>query len=640
MFTQPAPTDPIDLDHLLRGEVGDVGEVHTLQKVSEPSEEKSEWCEKSTVHRESIDGHHRPPQPPQPARGSIFCTDLKDLERVAKALTGEHRIALDLETYGPKKGGALDPFRGDIRLLTVAGHRGPVWMLDLKTLGYELGPLKTVLEGAEIVAHNAKFDLLWLRVKCGVNPRKVVCTLTASRLLTAGTKPGNSLDQCLWRHLQIEPGKDLGHSDWGAIMLTNEQFAYASRDVAHLHDLAGTLEHEIEVSGLDQVWMLERGLLPCVVDMESAGIAVDRDKLERIATGQRTIADQAADDLRTALGTPKLNLASPVQLVTALREAGLDLKSTREEELKRVDDDTFVPLLLRHRAAIKRVQQAEALIKHIAADGRIHGRFEPTGTATGRFSSKNPNLQNIGRGDLREAFVAGPGRRFVVADYSQIELRAAAVIAGEDKMIQAYKDGTDLHALTAASVLEIDISEVTKDQRQMAKAINFGNLYGQGDEGLARYARNSYGVEMSIDEAHRMRLKFFKTYGRIKRWHGMAWQLVDQLHEYASTGIGRRRLIPHDASNWDRFTALVNTPVQGGTADGMKYAIVLLSERLPGDARIVSTVHDELVVECPEQDAEAVRTLMIDTMTEAMSDLFPEIPIEVEASIGKSWAEK
>ncbi len=640
MFTQPAPTNPIDLDHLLRGEVGDVGEVHTLQKVSEPSEEKSEWCEKSTVHRESIDAHHRSPQPPHPPRESIFCTDLKDLERVAKALAGEHRIALDLETYGPKKGGALDPFRGDIRLLTVAGHRGPVWMLDLKTLGYELGPLKTVLEGAEIAAHNAKFDLLWLRVKCGVNPRKVVCTMTASRLLTAGLKRGHKLNDCLWRHLQIEPGKDLGHSDWGAMMLSTEQFAYASRDVAHLHDLAGTLEHEIEISGLDEVWMLERQLLPCVVDMEAAGIGVDRGKLEVIVTEQSVIAEQAADDLRAALGAPSLNLASPLKLLKALQEAGLKLKSTRAEDLKRVEENPLVPLLLRHRTAKKRVEQAEALIKHVAADGRIHGRFEPTGTATGRFSSKNPNLQNIGRGDLREAFVAGPGRRLVVADYSQIELRAAAAIANEPKMIQAYKDGTDLHALTAAAMQEIDMAEVTKDQRQMAKAINFGNLYGQGDEGLARYARNSYGVDMSVDEAHRFRLKFFKTYPALKVWHGKAWQHVDQCPEWVKTCIGRRRLIPRDASNWDCFTALVNTPIQGSTADGIKYAIVLLSERLPEDARIVSTVHDELVVECPEQDAEAIRTLMIDTMTEAMSDLFPEIPIEVEASIGKSWAEK
>lgn len=199
---------------------------------------------------------------------------------------------------------------------------------------------------------------------------------------------------------------------------------------------------------------------------------------------------------------------------------------------------------------------------------------------------------------------------------------------------------TDLHALTAAAMQEIDIGEVTKDQRQMAKAINFGNLYGQGDEGLARYARNSYGVDMSVEEAHRFRLKFFKTYPALKVWHGKAWQHVDQYPEWAKTLIGRRRLIPRDASNWDCFTALVNTPIQGSTADGIKYAIVLLSQRLPDDACIVSTVHDELVVECPKQDAEGVRTLMINTMTEAMSDLFPEIPIEVEASIGKSWAEK
>lgn len=641
MFTQPSNPVPVDVDRLIRGEVGEVGDVHTLQKATSDNDHNTLSYDRGEVQGNKVDEPPPSPLPPQPHRERLLHTDAAEIATVVRDLGNEDRIALDIETYGPRPAGGLDPFRGEIRLIALAGRQGPVHLLDLQTIGYDaLAGLRPLLEEKTIIAHNAKFDLLWLRVKAGINSRKVICTLTASRLHTAGIRVSNGLDYCLKRYLLIEPGKDLSRSDWGAMLLTPEQLEYAAADVAYLHDLAGVLEHELEINGLDQVWMLESGLLPCVVDMEHAGVAVDQAKLESIRDGQTAKATEAAESLRAALGTPTLNLDSPVQLLTALRAAGLDLKNTREEDLKRLSDNTLVPLLLGYREAIKRAQQAVSLLKHVAADGRIHSRFEPMGTATGRFSSKDPNLQNIGRGDLRSAFVAPPGHKFVIADYSQIELRAAAAIAGETKMIDAYKNGTDLHALTAASVLGIGITEVTKDQRQMSKAVNFGNLYGQGDEGLARYAMNSYGVEMTVDEAHRLRLKFFKTYPRIRGWHGMAWEMVNQHHEAAKTGIGRRRLIPHDASNWERFTALVNTPVQGGTADGMKYAIVLLSERLPEGARIVSTVHDELVVECQEADAESVRALTSDTMVEAMSDLFPQVPIEVEATIADTWAEK
>ncbi len=563
-----------------------------------------------------------------------------DLGWIAADLATATRVALDVETYGSGKGDALDPWKGEIRLLTLSRHNGPLWTIDLMEVGYDLGPLAPILEKATVIAHNAKFDLLWLRARCGLNMGNVICTLTAARLLTAGLKPDNRLDSCLKRYLDVPPGDDHSRSDWGTADLTEDQLTYAARDVAHLHELAGVLEHQIEINALEEVWELEKDLLPYVVEMEAAGIAVDVDRLTSIRDASQAEAEDCSHALREALGKPDLNPASPVQLLPALREKGLPLDSTREEDLKAHDDGHLVPLLLSYRTAQKRAQQAVSLLEHVQTDGRIHGRFEPTGTATGRFSSKEPNLQNVGRGELRQAFIAPEGRRLVVADYSQIELRAAAAIAEENRMIEAYQAGKDLHSLTASTVLGKAEDEVTKEDRQTAKSCNFGLIYGQSAPGLMRYAATSYGVHLSKKQAQEIRGAFFRTFSKIRQWHSRRRQDANFGAKEIRTRLGRRRLIPGIASSWERFTALVNMPVQGGTADGMKRAIILVAQRIPEDALLVATVHDELVVECREENAEAVKEILTKSMTEAMGALFPEVPVEVEANICSNWGEK
>jgi len=571
--------------------------------------------------------------------GSVH-TSREGLGVVAADLAGADRIALDIETCGRRAGDGLNPWKGDIRLLTLRRQGGTIHTIDLRATGYDLGPLKPILEGANIIAHNAKFDLLWLRVKCGLNVRNVRCTLTAARLLAAGTKPGNDLDKCLERYLGIGPAADHSRSDWGSASITEGQLAYAARDVAHLHDLLDALLHEINVGGLEDTWTLECQLQPCVIDMESNGIHVSRGRLDRVAAAARDQAAEAEVALKTALGNPTINPASPAQLLTALRAAGIRLDSTNEEALKGADDGRLVPLILAYRGAGKRAEQAEALTKHIEADGRVHAKFEPTGTATGRFSSKQPNLQNIGRGEMREAFTAPEGRKLVVADYSQIELRAAAAIAGETRMIEAYNAGVDLHRLTAATVLGKPESEVTRGDRQLAKAVNFGLLYGQSATGLVRYAAGSYGVTLTEAQARSISGTFFSTYTRLRQWHVRSRSQARLGLAEVRTRMGRRRLVPNNAGEWERFTALVNTPVQGGAADGMKRAIVLVAGRLPEGAMIVSTVHDELIVECREEDAGAVNSILVESMAAAMSSLFPEVPIEVESGICATWAGK
>jgi DNA polymerase-1 len=576
------------------------------------------------------------PTSPKP----LFHTTAKSLEAVSADLAAADLVALDIETYGERKSDALDPWRGDIRLLVLHAPGKPVHLLDLRAIGYHLGPLADLLSAKPVIGHNIKFDALWLLVKCGLRLPRVFCTLTAARLLAAGTKPGNNLDQCLERYLGFPPAPDHSTSDWGAMLLTDDQIAYAARDATHLHQLKGALDHELEIAGLNGVANLEMRLLPAVVAMEHTGMAVDAEKLRFIESVARANAEAAAKDVRAVLDLPNLNLGSPKQLLPALTARGIPLASTNEESLQSCGDSEVVPKILAHRSFEKQAQQAASLLESLAPDGRIHGRFDPTGTATGRFSSKSPNLQNIGRGELRSCFIAPEGRRLVVADYSQVELRVAAALAGETRMIEAYKRGEDLHRLTASVVLGKPLEAVTKDDRQLAKAVNFGLLYGQNAKGLVRYAKTSYGVELSEDQARAIRQKFFATYGHLRQWHGLSHQQAERGVEEVRTITGRRRLIPSTASAWECFTALVNTPVQGGSADGIKQALVDLAAKLPEGARIISTVHDEIIVECDEAQAESIRDVLASAMREAMAALFPQVPIEAEAGVCRNWAGK
>jgi len=187
-------------------------------------------------------------------------------------------------------------------------------------------------------------------------------------------------------------------------------------------------------------------------------------------------------------------------------------------------------------------------------------------------------------------------------------------------------------------VLGKSVGDITKQERQTGKLASFGLLYGQSAPGLVRYAASSYGVHLELEQAERIRRQFFRTYDRLRQWHGVSRNKADEGAREVRTVLGRRRLIPETASEWERFTALVNTPVQGGSADGMKQALVLIAERLPDGARLISTVHDEVIVEAPEEQGSTVCELVRQAMIEAMAALFPQVPIEVEAGCAPTGA--
>jgi DNA polymerase-1 len=554
------------------------------------------------------------------------------------AINSAKVVALDIETFGPGKNDALDPWAGHIRMLSLAVPGLSPFLIDLQAMGYELPSLWTALQQAEVVGHNLKFDTLFLLVRCGVRLSRVWDTVTASRLLNAGTNAENDLKACLSRHLKVELAKELGTSNWGVEALSEQQIRYCADDVIHLLDLRDALQLALSAAGLDDVARLEMELLPSVVDMEARGFCVDLAALEEIRQSATTEMKAVEARFSEQAGA-QINLHSPQQVLDVLKANGLKLDDTSKDTLAGIQHP-LAEALLAYRKAEWVCLQAKTFRDATRPDGRIHARFEPTGTDTGRFSSKKPNLQNVSRGELRSCFIAPPGSKLIVADYSQIELRAAAAIAGEMAMIQAYERGEDLHRKTAAAVLSKSVDRVTKENRQLAKAVNFGLLYGQSAGGLVDYARSHYGVNLSPSDARAIHRRFFQTYPKLKAWHDAARKKAESGFRESRTRKGRRRLLPSghgDKQEWNRFTGLVNTPVQGSCADGMKLAIIEVARTLPAGAGIVSTVHDELIIEAPDACAEEAKQIVELKMIAAMREIFPEVPITVEVTVGSEW---
>ncbi len=581
-------------------------------------------------------------QPPSAAEADnaspLLLTDKARLPEIGAAIKAAGSAALDLETYGE----ALDPWRGNIRILSLAlPHSSPVWLLDLSVIGYDLGPLGSALESVELIGHNVKFDSLWLRVKCGLKLAKLYCTCTASRLLTAGSLVENNLDACLSTHLGVNISKAEGQSDWGAMLLTSEQLAYCGNDVRYLPNLRNELEDKLREAGLQKVSKLEMALLPVVVDIEAQGFAVDRNRLEHLSDVARKEKAKATLELQAILGA-KTNPASAGQLQSALNARGIAVGNTRDETLVECNDSTVVPIIRRYRVAAKREQDTEKLLAAIQSDGRIHGQFNPTGTDTGRFSSKEPNMQSIERGELRECFIADEGDVLIDADYSQIELRVAAAIAPEPLMLEAFQLGADLHVRTAAIVLNKPEDAVTVEERRMAKGINFGLLYGQRADGLVRYMKSEYQIKLTKQEAQQFISRFFAAYTGLKAWQEKARQFaINSAIAEVRTKFGRRRIIPRGLNkSWLRYTCALNMPIQGGCNDGLKIALARLAKELPAHSNIVSTVHDEIIVGAPANEATVVKDIVERTMIGAMTALYPVVPIEVNAKLVSNWGEK
>ena len=424
--------------------------------------------------------------------------------------------------------------------------------------------------------------------------------------------------------------------------------AHAALAAALYRALAPKLE-ELDMHEL--YYGLELPLCPVLAEMERAGMLVDRRALADfgILLDGRIQADEA---LIYELAGEEFNINSTQQFGRILfdklglppvkkTKTGYSTNADVLEKLR--DKHPIVEAVLDYRQLAKlKSTYVDGLTKVIAADGRIHTSFQNTVTATGRLSSTEPNLQNIPvrtelGAELRKMFVAPAGRVLVDADYSQIELRLLAHIAGDEHMIAAFRAGEDIHTVTASQVFGVPPEQVTHEMRRRAKAVNFGIVYGISDFSL------SQDIGVTRAEAKAYMEKYFEKYSGV---HAYMTQVVERAKAdgYVSTLMGRRRWLPElKSSNFNLRSfgerVALNMPIQGTAADLIKKAMLRVDGRLRREgleARLVLQVHDELIVECPEGEAEQVQRLLAEEMEHVAERA---VPLTAEAHAGKSWAE-
>ena len=599
---------------------------------------------------------------------TVYLSKLEELASRVKVLT------VDLETTG------LNPLEDQISLIGVGvNDKESGWNCFLfDQLAHDFTKtLKPLLESKKTykLGHNFKFDWSFLWYQMGIDCQPILDTMLAAIVCEYGTMQEKgrwslaalSLEK-LGCHMDKE--EELRTSFKGA-PYTERQLHYAASDLVQTGELWNSYA-PLLIDHIDIV-KLECDIVPSVASTELAGMKIDIKKLnvlvEQTDLSKNVLEKslpivsltQGTASLRPKTEEKRLNPNSHKQIKGYFRESfRIELKDTSEKTLKGIeaeDAGKLSDLILQCRANKKLIGTYLKKLspESLPEDGRLRSRFLSMGARTGRFSVQGI-LQTIPRQqEIRELFVPEEGNCFVIADYSQIELRVSAELSGEKVMQEAFERDEDLHRLTASKAFSVQLSEVSKEQRTAAKAINFGLIYGMSPEGLVSYLK-SFGTEISLDEAKQFHAAFFKLYRNYRPYHTMLWKRADK--EFRENGevllktrSGRvRRLTEDDMRNklkqnpskkWPKKTVVYNTPVQSLASDGLKQALVLLWPHLKTlDARPVNLVHDEIIIECRKDVAEEMLGILPDCMVRGMECYLKKVPVVVEVKITDSWAGK
>ena len=430
-----------------------------------------------------------------------------------------------------------------------------------------------------------------------------------------------------------------------------------TKEAEAIRSLSGVLQTELAAVGMQKLYdEIEEPLIGVLSQMELTGVKIDLSSLKDFAESLRTQMLAREAEIRDYAGNPALVVGSPKQMGEVIFEKlKLDPKAkkpakgnwpTDEETLSELADrHPIIDALLDYRGLRKLLSTyIEPFPQYISeTDGRVHTTFNQALTSTGRLSSSNPNLQNIpirteqGR-EIRKAFVPGePGWVMMSADYSQIELRVMAHLCGDEHMRQAFREGQDVHAATAAKIFRKPVADVTADDRRMAKTANFGIMYGISSFGLAQRLKCPRAVAKKLID------DYFESFPSIRSFiDGTLAKARETL--YTETMFGRRRYIPDINSHNANIRAIaernaVNAPIQGTAADIIKLAMIRVSDRLQKEglkARMVLQIHDELLLEVPENEIDAVKALLVEEMQGVME---LSVPLTVECNYGKTWLE-
>lgn len=587
--------------------------------------------------------------------------DDASLDACMKELAAAEMIALDTETTG------VDAMIADLVGISLCGRAGRAFYLPVQgPEGPVLSEEKTrtalgkLFEGKKLVGQNIKYDMKILR-RWGLDIVPAFDTMVAAWLLeSSSNKFGmDDLAELYFGYTTIHYEQALKEAglkkgDSFAMLGLDKALDYAAEDADITFRLALLFEALIRARGMEELcYELEMPLLPILVDMEFEGIGLDVEALEAFSKDLEISLAKIEEEIYELVGRP-FNISSPKQLQTILFEerklkGGKRTKSggysTDESVLAELASEDPVPGKILQFRGLQKLKgtYVDALPKLVnPRTGRVHTTFHQHGTATGRMSSKDPNLQNIPIKDeegrrIRHAFVPAPGKVFVSADYAQIELVVLAHFAGDEALVTAFRQGVDVHRATGSLIFGLAAEEVSPDQRRIAKTINFGVMYGMSAFRLSRE------LGISRKDADHFIETYFRTYQGITRYLSDSAQRAKE-QGGVSTIAGRFRRIPEIYSSNKAEQAgaeriAINTPIQGSAADIVKTAMVKLDARLRKEglkSKLILQVHDELIFECPEDEVEKVKSILSEVMPNAIK---LDLPLKVSIETGKRWGE-
>ncbi|SDQ38407.1 DNA polymerase I [Actinopolyspora saharensis] len=512
-------------------------------------------------------------------------------------------------------------------------------------------------ESVPKAAHDVKVPMHAIRER-GWELRGVTSDTALGAYLVRPGQRSFDLPDLVVRYLQRDLSVGGGDDSGQLSLLEDEDQARKDAAAAELVrakavlELADALDGELEgIENRGLLTDLELPLLRVLVDLEEAGIAVDRQRLEELGEHFVGRVEEAAGQAYSVIGR-EINLGSPKQLQTVLfdelgmpktkrTKTGYTTDAEALQGLYAKTEHPFLRHLLEHRDATKLKTTVEGLVKAVAPDGRIHTTLNQMIASTGRLSSTEPNLQNIpvrteeGR-RIREVFVVGDGyETLLTADYSQIEMRIMAHLSGDEGLIEAFRTGEDLHNYVASQAFGVPIAEVDHELRRRVKAMSYGLVYGLSSYGLAQQ------LQISNEESKQQMDAYFARFGRVREY---LHEIVDRARKdgYTSTILGRRRYLPDLTSDNRQRREMaermaLNAPIQGSAADIIKVAMLGVHSALASEglsSRMLLQVHDELIIEVAEGETAAVERLVREQMSSAAS---LDVPLEVSVGTGDSW---
>lgn len=579
--------------------------------------------------------------------GYVYATTA-EAARAWCAEVGSARIlAVDTETSG------WDPYRDRLLLVQVsAGSHRPVLVLDAQRVDPRV--LNDVLgdPGLLKVFHHASFDLRFLSL-AGVPVRRVADTMLAQQLLDGGEKTtaGVGLAGIASFRLGMELDKSVRDTFDGGV-LSEIQLRYAADDATATWQVFDQQWRELVGHGLTRVAQLEFAALPVLADLQLRGVALDAPRWQGLVGGLEAElpaledAAQAAlvteDSPRDLFGPTPVNLDSVEQVREALARCGVELTTTRESALREHAGHPAVDALLAYRQVAKITSNfggdwAQRAVNPVS--DRVHADWRQI-VGAGRIACSDPNLTQIPRDPrYRSCFGGAPGRSLVVADYSQQELRILAAVSRDEALADVFRRGGDLHRATAAMAFGLSEDTVTAEQRAAAKALNFGLMYGMGAPGFAR------ATGMTLEQAQTAIAQYFGAFPRVAAWLAEA-ESAGRRNGRTRTPLGRIRALDADGGA-GLATLARNAPIQGAGADMTKLALAEVTRRLqerfgtaargaPPDG-LVLVIHDELVVEVAEDDAEEAADLVVEGMSAAAAVVLGDIPADVTATVRPRW---